>query len=109
MPCLCCTPSGSLVLAYVLSCIGKQGYVTCSLDGHSKPALVLGTGSGLSPTLDLAAVCQETPEGRYILVVDLLALFQAERADLASSSEAATPIVSPGSLASRWPPAAGPT
>lgn len=63
-----------------------------SLHCDRQPALVLGTGAGLATGFDLAAFCQKSTQGRYVLVVDGLGFFQAEGAYLAPWREAPAAI-----------------
>ena len=93
--------SGS-VLADVLCRERKEGEVSRALDGDGQPALVLGARSSLPAVSDLATICQEAAEGRDVLVVDDLGLFETECANFAASLIATTAVASPsGSTASR--------
>jgi hypothetical protein len=56
----------------MLSGEGEQCQMTRSLDGNSQPALVLGTGPGLPPGLDLAPLSEEAADSAYVFVVNRL-------------------------------------
>lgn len=51
-----------------------------SLYSYRQPALMLGTGAGFSPGLDLAALGKESAQGSDIFIVDGLAFLKAEGA-----------------------------
>ena len=56
-----------------------------SLDGNGQSALVLGTGTGLAPGPDFAAVSQKSAQGWDVFVVDDFGLVQAKGAHFAAS------------------------
>lgn len=73
-----------LITTDVLGSEGKQRQMTGSLDGNGQAALMLGTGSSLTPGFDLAPLGQEPSQGRNVLIVDRLCLFKAKRANFAA-------------------------
>jgi hypothetical protein len=59
-----------LVASDVLSSEGEQGQVSCSLDGYSQPALMLGACACLASASDLATISQIATQSSHVLVVD---------------------------------------
>jgi hypothetical protein len=64
--------------------------VSRSLDRDCQRTLVPGAGAELTPWLDLASLGDVAAEARGVLVIDLPDLVDAESADLAPPTEAAT-------------------
>jgi hypothetical protein len=70
---------------------GKQRQVPRALDRCRQRALMLGTGAGLPARLDHAAVGDEPPQARDILIIDVLDAIGAKSTDLAPGKRAASP------------------
>src|ERR1700737_4192413 len=76
--------------------VRKKGYGTRALKSGRQRSLVAGASARDAPREDLAAVADESPQARDLLVVDVMDFLDAEAADLAvlplrpSASAAAT-------------------
>jgi hypothetical protein len=78
----------------MVSRVRQHGHEPSPLQGRGQHALVLRARPALAAGIDLAAVADEPANPTDVLVVDLLDLIDAERADLASrSTKAGRPAV----------------
>ena len=64
--------------------VGQQGDLTGPLDSQGQLALMHGAGAGGPAGQDLGTLRQETAQLGRVLVINALALFSAELADLAA-------------------------
>jgi hypothetical protein len=69
--------------------IGHQGDRASALDGRGELTLVLCAGAGHAAGQNLAALAGETAEPGHILVIDVLDLIHAKRANLPARLAAA--------------------
>jgi hypothetical protein len=92
------------IAALQFRCERQQGDVARTLDCHTKPALVLGTGAGRSPRHDLSSLLYEGLEHFGLLIVDEIDPIYTEPADLLFSE--ILPFASTWAGAGRRPPAA---
>src|SRR5712692_1684603 len=74
---------GGLQSLVLLGCVRQQRDRPGALERHGQGTLVPRTGPGDAPRQDLAAIADKPAQPRNLLVIDVVDLLRAKRADLA--------------------------